>query len=144
MINELLTKENKAIVRSFYEGGTDRNKNEYGAIFHPGFTVTAPRYLPWGGTSNLADYLTLILPQVTAVLDFSRFKIISLIGENSSVVIVIEIGLMDLTDSVRISEHWEIEDGKAFSLWVAYFEAFRLIALIKENAAAKKIISTTI
>jgi hypothetical protein len=138
MINELLTAENKSIVRSFYEGGTNRNKKEYGTIFHPDFTVTAPRYLPWGGTSNLADYLKLILPQVTAVLDFNRCEIISLIGENNSVVIVIEIGLMGLPDLIKISEHWEIEDGKAFSLWVAYFEALRLIALIKENAGAEK------
>jgi hypothetical protein len=133
MINEALTTENKAIVRSFYEGGTNRDKKEYGAIFHPDFTVTAPRYLPWGGTSNLTDYLKEILPQVTAVLDFSRCAIISLIGENESVVIVIEIGLTGLFDTIKISEHWEFKEGKAISLWVAYFEALRLIALIKEN-----------
>jgi hypothetical protein len=136
MINERLTEENKAIVRSFYEGGTNSNKKEYGAIFHPDFVVTAPRYLPWGGTINLTDYLKLILPQVTAVLDFGRCKIISMIGENNSVVIVIEIGLMSLADTIKISEHWEFKNGKAISLWVAYFEALRLIALIKENEVA--------
>jgi hypothetical protein len=136
MINELLTEENKTIVRSFYEGGTNSNKKEYGTIFHPSFMVTAPHYLPWGGTSNLTNYLKLILPQVTAVLDFNRCKIISLIGENNSVVIVIEIGLMGLSDTVKISEHWQFRDGKAISLWVAYFEALRLIALIKENEVA--------
>jgi hypothetical protein len=38
---------NKAVVRSFYNGGTDSEKKTYGEIFHPEFNVAAPDYLPW-------------------------------------------------------------------------------------------------
>jgi|SRR5450432_1976964 hypothetical protein len=138
MTEEILTKENKALVRSFYEGGTNSTSKTYGEIFHSSFTVTVPRYLPWGGTSNLDKYLAQVLPQVTAVLDFSRCKIISLVAENNSVVIVVELGLKGTDGNVVISEHWEIKEGKAISLWVAYFEALQLLGLLKQNAVAEK------
>ncbi len=118
---------------SFYQGGTDATAKSYGEIFDENFHVTAPRYLPWGGTSNLGEYLSNVLPQVTAVLDFTRCKIISLIGEDSSIVILVDIGLKGSADSVSISEHWEIYQGKAISLWVAYFDPSGLMELLQDN-----------
>lgn len=139
MTDQLLTDQNKALVHSFYAGGTNSEAKEYGEIFHPEFKVTAPDYLPWGGTSNLKTYLEDILLQVTAVLDFKRCEIISLIGENDSVVIVIDIGIMDTPHTVRISEHWSIQKGKAINLWVAYFEPQQLMEAIEKNAAGRDI-----
>jgi len=135
MTNQLLTDQNKAIVRSFYEGGTNSEAGEYGDIFHPDFKVTAPDYFPWGGTSNLKTYLDDVLEQVTAVLDFSRCRVVSLVGENDLIVIVIDIGIMGTPHTVQISEHWKITDGKAIDLWVAYFEPKQLLELIEKNAA---------
>jgi hypothetical protein len=135
--DQVLTDRNKAIVRSFYEGGTESEAESYGAIFDPTFNVTAPAYFPWGGTSNLKSYLDNILHQVTAVLDFKRCKIISLVGENEQVVIVIDIGIKGTPFSVRISEHWTFRNGKAINLWVAYFEPEELMALIARNAVGK-------
>jgi len=137
MTDQLLTDQNKALVRSFYEGGTDSEAREYGEIFNPGFKVSAPDYLPWGGTSDLNAYLNNVLHQVTAVLDFKRCKIVSLVGENELVVIAIDIGLKGTDYSVRISEHWSIKGGKALSLWVAYYEPQKLMELIERNAAIK-------
>lgn len=137
MTNQHLTDINKALVRSFYEGGTDSEAKEYGEIFHPDFTVTAPDYFPWGGTSDLKAYLSDVLEQVTAVLDFTRCRVVSLVGENDLIVIVIDIGIRGTVYTVQISEHWTIKDGKAIYLWVAYFEPQKLMELIARNAAAK-------
>ena len=137
MTDQLLTDQNKALVRSFYEGGTDSEARAYGEIFDPEFKVSAPDYLPWGGTSDLNAYLNNVLHQVTAVLDFKRCKIVSLVGENELVVIAIDIGLKGTDYSVRISEHWSIKEGKAISLWVAYYEPQKLMELIERNAAMK-------
>jgi hypothetical protein len=136
MTNQHLTDSNKALVRSFYEGGTDSEAKEYGEIFHPDFKVTAPDYFPWGGTSDLKAYLSDVLEQVTAVLDFSRCRVVSLVGENDLIVIVIDIGIKGTEYSVQISEHWMLKDGKAIDLWVAYFEPKILLELIDKNAAA--------
>jgi hypothetical protein len=135
MTNQHLTDSNKALVRSFYEGGTDNEAKEYGEIFHPDFKVTAPDYFPWGGTSDLKAYLSDVLEQVTAVLDFARCRIVSLVGENDLIVIVIDIGIRGTEYTVQISEHWQIKDGKAIYLWVAYFEPKMLLELIDRNAA---------
>jgi hypothetical protein len=137
MTDQTLTDNNKALVRSFYEGGTDSEEKTYGEIFSPEFEVTAPAYLPWGGTSGLQVYLDDVLHQVTAVLDFKRCKIISLVGENEKIVILIDIGLANTEHSIKISEHWEFSNGKALSLWVAYFEPENLMKLIEKNAAVK-------
>lgn len=134
MTNQHLTDRNKALVRSFYEGGTDSERKTYGEIFHPDFKVTAPNYLPWGGTSDLQAYLADVLHQVTAVLDFKRCRIVSLVGENDAIVIVIDIGLTGTDFTVRISEHWTIEGDKAINLWVAYFEPLELMNLLARNA----------
>jgi hypothetical protein len=135
MINQQLTDRNKALVRSFYEDGTNSEAKEYGQIFNPGFHVSAPDYLPWGGKSDLTGYLEDVLPQVTKVLDFKRCRIISLLGENEQIVIAIDIGLKGTENSVIISEHWEIREGKAHSLWVAYYEPQQLMDVLEKNAA---------
>jgi hypothetical protein len=36
-------------------------------------------------------------------------------------------------DVIQISEHWEVRDGKALSLWVAYFEPQALLDKIKRD-----------
>src|ERR1700712_5976648 len=108
MTDQGLTDRNKALVLSFYQGGTDSEAKTYGEIFLPEFTVSAPDYLPWGGVSDLNGYLTHVLPQVTKVLDFSRCEIVSFVGENDKVVIVVNLGLVDTDQVTKISEHWEI------------------------------------
>lgn len=133
MTDQDLTDRNKALVRTFYEGGTNREARSYGEIFHPEFKVTAPGFFPWGGTSDLQAYLDDVLHQVTAVLDFSRCNIVSLVGENDEVVIVIDIALVGADDIIRISEHWTIRNNKAINLWVAYFEPAALMELLKNN-----------
>jgi hypothetical protein len=136
MIDQELTNRNKALVLSFYQSGTDSEAETYGGIFLPEFKVTAPDYLPWGGTSDLTAYLDNVLPQVTAVIEFSRCEVVSLVAENEKVVILVNLGLVGTTYATKISEHWEIKDGKALSLWVAYFEPKNLMDLIARNATA--------
>ena len=133
MTDQILTDRNKAIVRSFYEGGTDSEAKEYGQIFHPDFKVTAPNYLPWGGTSVLKTYLADVLHQVTAVLDFSKCKIDSMVGENEDVVIILDIGIINTSYRIKISEHWTFKDGLAINLWVAYFEPKVLTDVFKSR-----------
>jgi hypothetical protein len=131
MNKEALTEKNISIIRSFYEGGTDNENTGYGSIFHPDFTVTAPDYLPWGGTSGLTTYLDDVLPQVTRVIDFKRLTFDSIVGQENRVVVVINVGVVGFASLIKISEHWEMKDGKALSLWVAYFEPQALLDLIE-------------
>jgi hypothetical protein len=74
-----------------------------------------------GGQFNKAQYIS-ILPQVASSLDFARMRYVSLTAEGQHVVALIDIGVQGTDKSVIISEHWDIENGKAIRLLVAYFD----------------------
>jgi hypothetical protein len=57
------------------------------------------------------------MPHLAKMLDFTHFKYESLVAEADQVVAV-SIGIADTDDSVLISEHWTVRDGKAVSLLV--------------------------
>jgi ketosteroid isomerase-like protein len=111
----------KAIVRSFYDGGARGEITSFADRLAENFELLVPSSLPWGGQLNKAQYLS-ILPRVAATLDFGRMHYISLTAEGKHVVALIDIGVQGTDKSVIISEHWDIEDGKAIRLLVAYFD----------------------
>ena len=125
---------NKALVRGFYEGGVRGDISGYGPNLHPDFVCSAPNYLPWGGDTKGADgYLNDVLPQVAKVLDFGRFSFDSVTAEGNHVVALINVGVMGTPSMIKISEHWSLDEGKARSIWVAYFEPAALLELIGRN-----------
>ena len=111
----------KAIVKSFYDGGARGEITSFADRLAEDFELFVPPSLPWGGHFNKAQYLS-ILPRVAATLDFARMRYISLTAEGQHVVALIDIGVQGTDKSVIISEHWDIEDGKAIRLLVAYFD----------------------
>ncbi len=116
------TERNRAIVRTFYEGGTQDDMGSFKAQIADDFQVFVPRYLPWGGQSDRQKYIDWVIPQVVAVLDFDRLSYESLTAEDDHVVAFINIGVKGTDRSIMISEHWDLSDGKAIKLRVAYFE----------------------
>jgi ketosteroid isomerase-like protein len=97
---------NKAVVDEYYKVGVQGHLTSFGAYLHPDFTVTAPNYLPWGGRHvGAAFFRDHPLPGVTDVFDFARFSYDNVIAKDGRVVAV-----------------FTLRDGKAISLWAAYFE----------------------
>jgi hypothetical protein len=43
------------------------------------------------------------------------------------VVALVNFGLMGRDAMIKISEHWTVKNGKATSIWVAYFEPQALL-----------------
>ncbi len=113
---------NKAIVDVFYGGGVRGDLSGFGAHLHPEFVVEAPAYLPWGGAHGPEAYLTIVLPQVGAALDFKRLRYESITAEANRVVALIQVGVAGTDATIRISEHWTIEGDKARALLVADYE----------------------
>ena len=114
--------QNRAIVRSFYEGGAQSEIASFKARIADDFQVFVPRYLPWGGQSDRQKYVDWVIPQVVAVLDFDRLSYESITAEEDHVVAFINIGVRGTDQSIMISEHWDLTDGRAIKLRVAYFE----------------------
>jgi ketosteroid isomerase-like protein len=125
---------NKSVVRTFYDGGVRGDISGFGAHLHDDFVCSAPNYLPWGGdTQGAAGYLNVVLPQVAKVLDFGRFSYDSFTAEGDHVVALINVGVTGTPSMIKISEHWSLDQGKARSIWVAYYEPAELLALIERN-----------
>jgi ketosteroid isomerase-like protein len=128
---------NKSVVMAFYAGGVRGDIAAIRSHLHDDFVCSAPSYLPWGGvTPNANGYVDTVLPQVAAVLDFSRFSYDSVTAEDDHVVALINVGVKGTDSMIKISEHWQLEQGMARSIWVAYFEPAALLALIGRNTAA--------
>ena len=134
-----LAELNKSVVRAFYEGGVRGDISAFGSNLHDDFVCSAPDYLPWGGdTHGAAGYLNVVLPQVAKVLDFGRFSYDSITAEEKHVVALINVGVVGKDSMIKISEHWSLDDGKARSIWVAYFEPAALLALIEDNKKSSR------
>ncbi|GLR90806.1 hypothetical protein GCM10007857_75220 [Bradyrhizobium iriomotense] len=121
MMRDAATIEPKAIVKSFYDGGARGEITSFADRLAENFELFVPPSLPWGGNFGKAQYLS-ILPQVAATLDFARMRYISLTAEGQHVVALIDIVVQGTDQSVIISEHWDIKEGKAVRLLVAYFD----------------------
>ena len=111
----------KAIVRSFYDGGARGRITDFASQLADNFELFVPDYLPWGGHFDKAGYVAL-LPGVARALDFTKLDYLSFVGEGGHVVALIEIGVQGTDRTIIISEHWDIADGKAMRLRVAYFD----------------------
>lgn len=122
----------KAIVKSFYDGGARGEITSFADRLAENFELFVPPSLPWGGQFNKAQYLS-ILPRVAANFNFARMHYISLTAEGKHVVALIDIGVQGTDKSVIISEHWDIEDGKAIRLLVAYFDPKILLDQINSS-----------
>src|SRR6202012_2282352 len=121
---------NKELVRAFYLDNGSISKD----FFLPDFAVTAPNYLPWGGTTVSPDvYLGKVLPQVQRVIDFSTITIDSIVAEGDMVVVVISLAIRDSAERISISEHGVLRDDRAVSLWVAYFDPRAVLEKINRH-----------
>jgi hypothetical protein len=126
---------NKFVVRAFYEGAVRGDICAFGAFLHASFVCSAPDYLPWGGDTHGAEnYLHSVLPQMARVLDFSRFSYHSMTAEDDHVVALINVGVMGSSSMIKLSEHWVLENEKARSVWMAYYEPAALVEVIERDA----------
>ena len=118
---------NKAVIDAFYQGGVKGDITTFESFLHPDFVMDAPNYLPWRGTRHGASQYLEILPDVAEALDFCRFSYVSFTAEDDHVVALISLRISGTDELIRISEHWNLKDGMAMSIWVAYYEPQTLL-----------------
>jgi ketosteroid isomerase-like protein len=124
----------REIVKRFYDGAARGEITSFRDNLAEDFELFVPPQLPWGGTFDKQQYVAL-LPRVAAVLDFARLTYLSLTAEGAHVAALIKIGVQGTDGSIIISEHWDVGDGKAIRLLVAYFDPTPLLNQIVAAAA---------
>lgn len=130
----LANEQPREIVKRFYDGGARGEITSFRDSLAEDFELFVPPQLPWGGTFDKQQYVAL-LPRVAAVLDFARMTYVSLTAEGDHVVALIRIGVQGTDDFILISEHWDIREGKAIRLLVAYFDPTALLNQIQAATA---------
>jgi ketosteroid isomerase-like protein len=130
----LANEQPREIVKRFYAGGARGEITSFRDSLAEDFELFVPPQLPWGGTFDKQQYVAL-LPRVAAVLDFARMTYVSLTAEGDHVVALIRIGVQGTDDFILISEHWDIREGKAIRLLVAYFDPTALLNQIQAATA---------
>jgi ketosteroid isomerase-like protein len=119
---------NKAVAHAFYQAGIEGRLTTFAQYLEPDFAVTAPNYLPWGGTHKGAAFFSGdILPNLPEVFDFSRFSYESVTAEDDRVAAIINMGVTGTDRVIKILDLWTLRNGKVVSLWVAYFEPQALL-----------------
>src|SRR6202040_3457113 len=128
MTSQSEAERDKAVVDAFYQAGIEGHLTSFARYLDPDFKVTAPNYLPWGGThSGAAFFRDEILPYLPDVFDFARFSYDSVIAEGGRVSAVINMGVAGTDAIIKIVDVWTVRDGKVTSIWVAYFEPQALL-----------------
>ena len=128
MADRPTSERSKAVVDAYYQAGVRGRLTDFGRYLHPDFSTTAPNYLPWGGVhAGAAFFRNQVLSNLPEVLDFGRFSYDVLVAEGKRVVALVNFGLTGSDAKIKISEHWTVRDGKATSIWVAYFEPQALL-----------------
>ena len=120
------TERARTLVRTFYDGGARGEITNFAGSLSEDFELFVPPQLPWGGTFNKQQYIDL-LPRVADALDFAKMTYLSLTAEGEHVVALIEIGVQGTDTAIIISEHWDVRNGKAVRLRVAYFDPTPLL-----------------
>ena len=119
---------NKAVVDEFYKAGIKGHLTSFAQYLHRDFTVTAPNYLPRGGRhAGATFFVDQILSSLPDVFDFARFSYDNVVAEDGHVAAVINMGVTGTNAIIKIAGHWTVRDGKAASIWVAYFEPQALL-----------------
>jgi ketosteroid isomerase-like protein len=128
MVSQTTSEQSKAVVDAYYQAGVRGRLTDFGAYLHPDFTTTAPNYLPWGGVHpGAAFFRDEVLPNLPDILDFGRFGYEVFIAADERVVALVNFGIIGSDATIKISEHWTVRDGRATSIWVAYFEPQALL-----------------
>lgn len=128
MSNRSSSEQSKAVVDAYYQAGVKGRLADFAPYLHPDFTTTAPNHLPWGGVHPGASFFRdEVLPNLPGVLDFGRFSYDVFFAEHERVVALVNFGLTGSDAMIKISEHWTVRNGKATSIWVAYFEPQALL-----------------
>jgi ketosteroid isomerase-like protein len=114
MTSQSEIERDKAVVDAFYQAGIEGHLTSFARYLDPDFKVTAPNYLPWGGThSGAAFFRDEILPNLPDVFDFARFSYDSVIAEGGRVSAVINMGVAGTDAIIKIVDVWTVRDGRS-------------------------------
>ena len=113
---------NRDLVRRVYEASFAGDANAFTDAMHDDFEEYVPPVLPWGGLHRGPEaFLTDVLPQLAAAVDFGSMRLISISADGDHVAALLTARAAG-GDELWIAEHWTLRDGKFWRLRVFYHD----------------------
>jgi hypothetical protein len=89
---------------------------------HDDFEEYVPPVLPWGGLHRGPEtFLTNVLPQLAAAVDFGSMRLVSVSADGDHVAALLTARSAG-GDELWIAEHWTLRDGRLWRLRVFYHD----------------------
>jgi ketosteroid isomerase-like protein len=113
---------NRKLVRALYEASFAGDANAFADAMLEDFEAYVPPVLPWGGVQRGPEvFLTNVLPQLAAAVDFASMRLISISADGDHVAALLTARSAG-GDELWIAEHWTLRDDKLWRLRVFYHD----------------------
>ena len=113
---------NRDLVRALYEASFRGDVNAFSDAMLEDFEAHVPPVLPWGGVQRGPQaFLTNVLPQLAAAVDFASMRLVSISADGEHVAALLTARSAG-GDELWIAEHWVVRDDKLWRLRVFYHD----------------------
>jgi ketosteroid isomerase-like protein len=113
---------NRDLVRALYEASFAGDVNSFPDAMLDDFEAYVPPVLPWGGVQHGPEaFLTNVLPQLAAVVDFATMRLVSISADGDRVAALLTARSAG-GDELWIAEHWALRNEKLWRLRVFYYD----------------------
>ena len=115
-------RRNRNLVRALYEASFAGDVNAFPEAMLDDFEAHVPPVLPWGGVQHGPEaFLTNVLPQLAAAIDFASMRLVS-ISANGDQVAALLTARSAGGKELWIAEHWALRNAKLWRLRVFYHD----------------------
>ena len=113
---------NANLVRALYEASFAGDVNAFPNAMLDDFEAYVPPVLPWGGVQHGPEaFLTNVLPQLAAAVDFASMRLVSISADGDHVAALLT-ACSAGGEELWIAEHWELHNAKLWRLRVFYHD----------------------
>jgi ketosteroid isomerase-like protein len=113
---------NRDLVRALYEASFAGDANAFCDAMLEDFEADVPAVLPWGGVQRGPEaFLTDVLPQLAAAIDFASMRLVSISADGEHVAALLTARSAG-GDELWLAEHWIVRDEKLWRLRVFYHD----------------------
>jgi ketosteroid isomerase-like protein len=113
---------NRDLVRARYEASFAGDVNSFPGAMLDDFEAYVPPVLPWGGVQHGPEaFLTKVLPQLAAAVDFATMRLVSISADGEQVAALLTARSAGGAE-LWIAEHWALRNEKLWRLRVFYHD----------------------
>jgi ketosteroid isomerase-like protein len=116
-----IAQQNRELVLGALAAITTGDTETFLEAMHPDVVVHEPSYLPYGGDYVGAEGFLDLLPKASSLIDLSGVQLVSATADEDRTVLLMTAPLVSNGETVHITEHWQVRDGKVVDVRVFWY-----------------------